>query len=113
MNNNRGTDRLNISIMVNYTKNKEEISYNFCRDLSEGGLFIDTMHPLSIGEELELTIVFPHNNSPFTSNATVCWIRKKAIGINQPAGMGLQFVGLNEKQVTQLKKYINHYQSKK
>src|SRR6516162_1055231 len=71
------------------------------RDVSKGGLFLETALPLPVGTEVRLT--------PLESEAggQLFEVRAKVarsipyddnLPLDQPAGMGLQFVGLSESE---------------
>jgi uncharacterized protein (TIGR02266 family) len=86
------------------------------RDVSEGGLFLETALPLPIGTEVRLTPLLADANGTqlFEVRAKVA----RSIpydpesGNEQPAGMGLQFIGLSPDEQTQVVRMIKDLQAK-
>jgi len=54
-----------------------------CRDISLGGMFVETSTPLAYGTALRLWVRLPGMKDDSTIDAVVRW--------NMPAGMGVQF----------------------
>ncbi len=68
-------------------------------DLSEGGAFVDSVHPLDEGTELEFCLRLPDGDEAISGKATVVW--------RQPTiGMGIRFVGLSEEERERIKFYV-------
>ncbi|MBV9946840.1 MAG: PilZ domain-containing protein [Myxococcales bacterium] len=55
-----------------------------CRDVSLGGMFIQTAQPLPFGMSLVVHVLFPGQRAAFALPAVVRWTRAKQ-------GMGVQF----------------------
>lgn len=55
-----------------------------CKDVSLGGMYLQTPNPLPFGAELLLHVTFPGASAPFTIPAVVRWTRPGQ-------GMGVQF----------------------
>jgi len=70
-----------------------ERSYGECFDLSLGGMFITTMLPYNVGEIVDLEI--PLDSLRFTAAVKVIWVRGTHDSEDQPAGMAVEFIGLN------------------
>lgn len=75
----------------------------FSTNLSGGGLFIATAQPLPIGTELEVSFQLP-GSVVIRARAVVRWIRG-VTGVHTP-GMGLQFIGLEEKDRAAIAAFI-------
>ncbi len=65
------------------------------QDIGEGGLFVESDAPFSVGEELDLEIALPGNSS-FTARARVKWVRdiEDAVRDGYKPGMGLEWIDL-------------------
>ncbi len=53
------------------------------KDVSLGGMFVETEHPAAFGAEVVVHVTLPGQRSPFAMPAVVRWAR--------PGGMGVQF----------------------
>jgi len=79
-------------------------------DLSEGGLFVESAEPLSIGEKV--TIKFPINSSFDSMEVTgkVAWNRtenKKSNLGNKLPGMGICFDDIDEQKKTAIREILD------
>ncbi|HEY5998603.1 MAG TPA: PilZ domain-containing protein [bacterium] len=71
-------------------------------DLSEGGLFVDTLNPLPQGAEVKFRFVLPGKaiQEPIVGLAKVAWI--------QPAvGMGIEFVRFGGDALDRLRAFLS------
>ena len=70
-------------------KHRSEWHYPILRNVSEGGCFIETTHPLDISSPLQLTIPLPVplGVSVIKAEGEVRWISKNPLR----SGMGVQF----------------------
>lgn len=88
--------RVPVSLEVNYrTQGSFLVSYS--RNLSKGGIFLETTHLLPIGTQLTLRFAIPGASEPIETEAKVMWIRPQALEAGLPPGLGLQFEGLEER----------------
>jgi hypothetical protein len=55
-----------------------------CKDVSVGGMYVQTPNPMPFGAELFVYVTFPGGSAPFAIPAVVRWMRPGQ-------GMGLQF----------------------
>ena len=80
---------LNVSVEFSQ-KGKTERVLGLSRDISLGGMFIETHAPLDHNAELTVFLVLPSQPAPFALPGVVRWTR--------PDGMGIQFglVGARE-----------------
>jgi uncharacterized protein (TIGR02266 family) len=66
------------------------------QDISSGGLFLATEQLRRVGERVRVQFVLPRVAAPIAVEAEVRWTREGAVGGgDQPAGMGLKFLGLS------------------
>ena len=75
--------------MVKHNDGAKE-SYDYCRDFSENGLFIETPFPGLVGETIELTFTLPLDSSKLQISARIMWVRTDQER-SRPKGMGLNF----------------------
>jgi uncharacterized protein (TIGR02266 family) len=74
-------------------------------DLSEGGLFVDTLNPLPLGAEVKFRFLLPGKGpqQPIVGLAKVAW--------NQPAvGMGIEFLKLGGDGLDRLRAFLGEGQ---
>jgi uncharacterized protein (TIGR02266 family) len=70
-------------------------------DLSEGGVFVDTLNPLEIGAPVRLSfrLADAPDARPIEGDGTVSW--------NQPmVGMGIRFTDLREEDRQRIRQYL-------
>jgi uncharacterized protein (TIGR02266 family) len=65
-------------------------------NLSDGGFFVATHIHEEIGERFQFTIRLPETNKMVKGVGEVRWHRHKDEGPEEPAGMGIRFVELEE-----------------
>ena len=65
-----------------------------------GGLFVRTVQNHSLSEEVDLSLTLLNEPEPYTIEAKVVWITPKGAQGNKPAGIGLQFMGDNSRNIT-------------
>lgn len=91
----RHDDRREFDILVSYSA--EGISENnFTYNLSEGGMFIETTLPQEIDTRLRINFEFPMSRRTIEVLGRVAWVRKESGGPTMPAGMGVEFLELND-----------------
>src|SRR5215510_1785960 len=83
----RKSPRIDVVGEVYYEVNRFQLSARYT-DISEGGLFIQTMHPLPVGKQVKLKIRLPSGSRLY-----------RAIGVVRHrldlVGMGLEFTHLH------------------
>lgn len=76
-------------------------------NIGEGGLFIKTDRPLNEGDHFMLKVKLPYVADPLNIESEVVWKRNEPAGNDKPAGMGVKFLSMSEKDNHVLKWYIN------
>jgi CRP/FNR family transcriptional regulator, cyclic AMP receptor protein len=71
------------------------------------GLFIRTEKPLQQGEKFILKLQLPGVSDPMRISCEVAEARTQGQGPDRPAGMGLRFCEMSEKDGQALKKYVD------
>ncbi|MBT4963539.1 MAG: pilus assembly protein PilZ [Francisellaceae bacterium] len=79
-----------ISIAI---KDKSVLYAAYMPFVKEGGLFIPTKKPFSIGQKLSLMITLLEDPEKFPIEAEVVWCTPSGAQANRAAGIGLQFTG--------------------
>lgn len=79
-------------------------SDTFMSNLGQGGCFIRTEHPLTVGSPLGLSIELGSKGSPVTARGIVRWVRETSEA--KPRGMGIQFTDIAPDDLIALKQYI-------
>jgi CheY-like chemotaxis protein len=61
-------------------RNAAEVS---CRSLniSEGGMALSTLAPLSLGEEVQIQFLLPGCKVPFAAESKICWLKTGLLGV--------------------------------
>ena len=71
--------------------------FEHSRNISDGGLFIETTHPLPVGAALVVRFTPPDGSEVIEMNGTVTWVNPVRDDAPNP-GMGIRWNGLSEKQ---------------
>ena len=89
----RKTDRTKLVVRVEYSTIDDFFS-EFSRDINQGGLFIETTRPLSLGEEVMMRFNLPGGGEVIE---TVGHVVRISLGDREePPGMGLEFEKLRK-----------------
>lgn len=85
-------------------KNQGEWHYPILRNVSEGGCFVETAHPLSVHEKIHVTIPLPVplNVSVIKAEGEVRWISKNPLC----SGMGVEFREATEPNREALREFV-------
>lgn len=103
--NKRRAPRIPYKLEVSFGKDDAfsgyEVSFTF--NVSAGGLFLETENLLPISERLKLRLILPENNHSINCEGRVAWTNSKSSSIrsDHPAGMGIEFLSLEEERVFQ------------
>ncbi len=80
-----------IELKVEY-KRLNTFFADYTKNISRGGTFIDTQHPLPIGTEFVFVLGVPELGEPLRLNGKVMWVTSKDDASKaNPAGMGIEF----------------------
>ncbi len=80
----------------------------FTEDVSVGGAFINTRHPLMPGDQVRLILIHPLDESEFVVEATVV---RRGAGPNRSEGLGLWFSPLSHERICHLKLFVESSQA--
>jgi PilZ domain len=84
-----------------WPRNLDELMRMYTRDVSVGGMFLPTAREIPVASQLRLEIRHPHGNSVFPLTAVV---RRRS---EQPLGIGLEFVDLDDRRRRQFFEFIH------
>jgi uncharacterized protein (TIGR02266 family) len=80
----------------------------YSSNISSGGLFIRNSNPLEVREQFLLKLQLPEIKEAIKIKCQVAWVRKPdEATVERPAGMGVKFVEMKDKDKLALKKYIS------
>lgn len=82
-------------------------SWGVVRDLSRGGVFVESMGKLPLDTELDLDFRLPDLNKPLRPTAQVMWV-----GLHPKShtpGMGLRFLALDRSSTQQIDSFVHQY----
>lgn len=102
----RGNERLPITLRVNFNTEMDFLNAQ-TRNISAGGMFIHTLHPLPEGVELNIHFEIPEVSMDFSTKAKIVWTASIDQTMDEAeSGMGLEFVNLGTKKSEILQQYI-------
>jgi type IV pilus assembly protein PilZ len=87
----RKDQRTPIELKVQYRRFNSFFS-DYAKNISKGGLFIQTPKPLPIGTEFLFRLGIPERQAPFELRGEVKWIESEG----DSPGMGIQFIYASE-----------------
>jgi CheY-like chemotaxis protein len=68
-------------------------------NVSEGGMALSTIVPLSQGEKVHVQFTLPGHEVPFVAESTICWLKTGHIG--------LRFVSLSQEHMSELQGWLS------
>jgi uncharacterized protein (TIGR02266 family) len=105
----RETPRVEADFRVSYTT-IDQLVVAYCSDLSKGGMFLATDHMLPIDAVVRLCLELPEGSSELNVLARVAYVRTPediAAGGEKPAGMGVQFIDLDDDTLMLVETFIS------
>ncbi len=99
------TLRVNHDLAVEI-KSAGELNRVYMKNISGGGVYVETPQPFSIGSKVSLQLLLPNETVPLTISTEVAWTNPKGMK-GLPAGMGLKFVDLTDEQYRKIRKVMN------
>jgi type IV pilus assembly protein PilZ len=105
--------RIPIQMLVDYRSGGNYL-FDFCRDMGTGGVFIETLKPLAVGSDLELTFTIPDSKETLRTSGKVIWSQPPiADRKDVSAGMGVQFENFSAQNRKLLDEFIARYGAQK
>ena len=95
--NQRNNSRVALDLEIDYA-DLESFCRDYIRNISRGGVFIETRSPLELGTSLKLKFRLPGSDRPITAEGVVAWLvdSDEAEQEKSPPGMGVKFGTLSE-----------------
>jgi uncharacterized protein (TIGR02266 family) len=77
-------------------------------DMSKGGVFVATFHPLSLGTEVHLLITLAAERVEIAARGVVRWTRVHREGSDGGAGVGVRFLDLDPEDIEKLARFVEN-----
>jgi len=84
----------------------------FTIDLGIAGVYVEYPEPLAIGEAVDLRFPWPGNEIPLEARCRVAWrheARSSLVSKALPAGVGLQFLELSERDRSMIREHMEDH----
>ncbi|MFA7404789.1 MAG: SpoIIE family protein phosphatase [Pelobacteraceae bacterium] len=100
--------RYSARLLVHYGPDQRRLLSDHSINLSTGGLFLETDHPLKTSTILKLEFIFPDSELRLSCSARVAWSNYPELlqRPELPAGMGLQFLDLTSADRELIRNYL-------
>lgn len=82
--------------------NEQALFLSFMSFVKDGGLFVHTKNSYELGQSVTLSITFFNEPEQHIVEGTVVWITPKGAQGNKSAGIGVQLVSENKRQIVNL-----------
>ena len=103
--------RVPVNLLVDYPAGGSYL-FDFCKDLGEGGIFIQTPTPQLTGTTIELTFTIPDSKETLSTRGTVIWSQPPIPERPElTPGMGVQFNAFSSESRAQLVSFVERYTS--
>jgi len=77
---------------------------DYSKDLSQGGIFVQTSLPLAVDQRVRLRITLPGRELPFALDGVVRWVRSPQD--SESPGMGVEFEEFDEATREALRRFV-------
>ncbi len=105
----RITKRIGVNLLVDYQSDGHYL-FDFCSDLSTGGIFIKTTRPKPVGSKISITLTIPDTKKTIKVDGQVIWSQPSgAKSKNLSVGMGVQFEKISDEDKIALQDFVNRY----
>ena len=106
----RSSPRVDLIVRVHYAT-VDEIFSDFTRDINEGGLFVETENPLSVGSRIALQFRLPGGWGGVETRGRVVRVSPRGGGLS--GGMAVEFDDLSDPDRERLNRIIRDLRSSK
>lgn len=79
----------------------------FSANISDGGLFVATYRPQSVGDRLNVKFKLPGVDEPIEAKVEVRWVRDARAGDDTAPGFGATFVELSDHGRALVERYLD------
>jgi Tfp pilus assembly protein PilZ len=101
--------RLDLGVHVKYYDPDNHLYDGIASTVGGGGLFIEQLHPLTVGTEISLELHLPASRNVIPTKAKVIWVRKGFIQKVSYPGMGLKFIMISDRDRAELMHFVNKF----
>lgn len=101
----RGDPRVEVDVEVHYRTAHEFLSA-YTRNISGGGIFVRTPHPLGLNQTVRVRFTLPGITHKFECNGIVVWANTPSSRSALPAGMGIKLEDLDQESQNLLSEYV-------
>ena len=94
---------------VGFATGREDL---FMIDLGLRGVFVERPRPGAAGEEIDLWFTLPGNEIRIHTRCRVAWVRPSVVAVGPralPAGIGLEFVAMTDRDTERVRQYLVEY----
>ncbi len=104
----RTRPRAPIELRVEY-KRVNMFFADYTRNISKGGTFIATRHPLEVNTEFKFSLVVPAFDEPLVLTGLVVWrVTPEEATSDRPAGMGIEFQYASDDDRAKVDQMVEH-----
>ena len=95
-------------ILISRVKEAEKgrVFFGYAKNISRGGLFIQTINPKKESEKYKIEFTLPGKKKPVTCTSKVIWKREYLPNARYEPGMGLKFVDIKEKNAQEIDEWV-------
>lgn len=105
---NRRSPRIPADVKVDYRTVGSFIT-DYTRNISRGGIFVQTSLPLDQGTRVRLRLTLPDGDVPFGLDGVVKWVCTLKDKDKHPPGMGIEFVDFDDEVRGKLDALVRAY----
>ncbi len=98
--------RIPIRVMHVKLEGKKKVFFGYADNLSENGMFIQSVNPKEAGSRFKISFALPGSNTSIECMAEVVWKRDFSPSSQHKPGMGLKFVDIDSDYKDILRKFL-------
>jgi uncharacterized protein (TIGR02266 family) len=100
--------RFKVRLAIFHGLDQQNLMTDYSVNMSTGGIFVETAHPMPENTPLLLEFMLPVNDTLVTCKSRVAWTNAPGDmkAHNLPTGMGLQFMDLSLENVHAIRSFI-------
>jgi uncharacterized protein (TIGR02266 family) len=98
--------RLTMRILITLKDDQKSI-LAYCRNLSVGGIFVESSDPVAVGTLLSIEFVLPNNKKKLFLKGKVIW-SANAENPGELAGMGVNFESLDQASAVEIERTVSY-----
>lgn len=108
----RAFPRIPAQLPVLYGRNRSQLQAGCTSNISTGGVFIETKHPLPENEQVLIKLELPTASAPVICYGIISWKNdpQQPSDPDMPPGMGVQFLQLELPELKAIREFISLYE---